>query len=203
MGNYVFTADALVRALQQPPGRSELDFGKDVLPRLLRQKQRVYAYDFGSNRVPGQPDHCAYWRDVGTIDAYWAASLDTLGPDPAFDLKNPQWPIHGPARAWPQARLVRSILCNSHVGAGALVRGSTVRDSIVRRAAVVNDNVELEQCILLDHCTIGAGARLRRAIVDRKAVVPAHARIGFDPDEDAKRWTVTPEGITVVTAERC
>jgi glucose-1-phosphate adenylyltransferase len=200
MGNYVFTTDCLLRALREPACREEPDFGHDVLPRLLRQGSRVYAYDFASNRVPGTPPHeqPAYWRDVGTVDAYFNANLDTLGTRPLFDLSNPHWPIRMAARSWPPARLVRSTLRNTHVGAGALIRGASVRDSIVRRGAIVQDGAELEQCVVMDHGNIGKGARLRRTIVDCNAVVPPHARIGFDPEYDARYWTVTPEGITVV-----
>lgn len=205
MGNYVFNADCLLRALREPAGREEPDFGHDVLPRLLRQGSRVYAYDFASNRVPGTPpyEQLAYWRDVGTVDAYFNANLDTLGAQPVFDLSNPHWPIRMAARSWPPARLVRSSLGNSHVGAGALIRGAAIRDSIIRRAAIVQDGAELEQCVVMDHGHIGKGARLRRTIVDCNAVVPPHARIGFDPEYDARYWTVTPEGITVVGHTAC
>lgn len=200
MGNYVFNARCLLEALREPVGREERDFGHDVLPRLLRQGSRVYAYDFTSNCVPGTPAHGqpAYWRDVGTVDAYFRSNLDTLGPEPVFDLSNPQWPIRMAARSWPPARLVRSSLRNSHVGAGALIRGAQVRESIIRRAAIVHDDAELDQCVVMDHGNIGKGARLRRTIVDRNAVVPPNARIGFDPEHDAHFWTVTPEGVTVV-----
>ena len=200
MGNYVFNAECLLRALREPVGREETDFGHNVLPRLLRQGSRVYAYDFASNRIPGTPpyEQPAYWRDVGTVDAYFNANLDTLGAQPVFELSNPHWPIRMAARSWPPARLVRSALRNTHVGAGALIRGAAVRDSIIRRAAIVQDGAELEQCVVMDHGNIGKGARLRRTIVDCNAVVPPHARIGFDPEHDARYWTVTPEGITVV-----
>jgi glucose-1-phosphate adenylyltransferase len=199
MGNYVFSARALLHALREPLGRSEPDFGHDVLPRLLRTGLRLYAYDFGCNRVPGVSDgQTAYWRDVGTVDAYFDASLDTLGPQPAFDLTNSEWPIHAASRSWPPARVVRSQLRNSHVGAGALIRGARLHDCIVRRAAAIEDDADLSECIVMDNCRIGKGARLRRAIVDCNAVIPAGARIGFDPEHDARLWTVTAQGITVI-----
>jgi glucose-1-phosphate adenylyltransferase len=200
MGNYVFNVRTLFHALREPLGREEPDFGHDVLPRLLRQGLHLYAYDFTCNQVPGMHAHeqTGYWRDVGTVDAYFSANLDTLGAEPAFDLSNAQWPIRTAARLWPPARLVRSAVSNSHVGAGALIRGARIHDSIVRRAATIHDGAELEQCVVMDHCTIGKGARLRRAIVDCNAVVPPNARIGFDPEQDARLWTVTPQGITVV-----
>ena len=201
MGNYVFSARALMRALLEPPDCEELDFGKDVLPRLLRQRRRLYAYDFTANEVPGVRAYeaKAYWRDVGTLDAYFATSMDTLGQAPAIDLTAAEWPIRMAARAWPPARLVRTDLSNSQIGAGALVRDAAIRNSIVRRAAVVEDGVELEQCVVLDHCRVGKGARVRRAILDRGLVIPPNTRIGFDPPEDATRWTVTPSGITIVS----
>jgi glucose-1-phosphate adenylyltransferase len=201
MGNYVFSGACLLRALCPPIGREEPDFGHDVLPRLLREGARLHAYDFASNRVPGlRPyERPAYWRDVGTIDAYFHSSLDTLGPEPAFELSNPEWPIRMAARAWPPARVVRSAVSNSLVGAGALIRGARVRASIVRRAAVVHDDAQVDECVLMDHCAVGRGARLRRTIVDSNVVIPPNARIGFDPERDARSWTVTPAGITVVT----
>ena len=201
MGNYVFDASVLLQALQDPDGCDDVDFGKDVLPRLLRQGRRVYAYDFTANDVPGVRGYESrgYWRDVGTLDAYFAASMDTLGPAPAIDLARPEWPIRMAARQWPAARLVRTELRQSQVAAGALVRDAAVRNSIVRRAAVVEDGAELEACIVLDNCKIGKGARLRRVILDRGAVVAPNVCIGFDPVEDAQRWTVTPSGITIVS----
>lgn len=200
MGNYCFTAAALLRALQECAHIEQLDFGHHVLPHMLARGRRVYAYDFASNRIPGVEGsgQSAYWRDVGTLDAYFEASLDTLGDRPVFEVDRPEWPIRMTGRAWPDARLLRADLTNTWIGHGAMVRDARISDSVVRRASCIEEGAELDQCIVLDGARIGKGARLRRAIVDRNAVVPAHACIGFDAQEDANRWTVTPAGVAVV-----
>lgn len=199
MGNYCFSAKALVRALQDCAHIENLDFGHHVLPRMLELGRRVYAYDFASNRIDGLPDGGFYWRDVGTLDAYFEASLDILGAQPVFDLDRTEWPIRVTGRPWPSARLLRAKLRNARIGHGALVRDARVTNSVVRRAASIDANAELNQCVVLDGAKIGKGARLNRVIVDRDAIVPPNACIGFDRHADAKHWTVTPAGITVVT----
>lgn len=200
MGNYCFSAQALLRVLRDCEDIENLDFGHHVLPRMIAQGRRVYAYDFASNRIPGlaHEDEGGYWRDVGTLDAYFEATLDTLGPRPAFDVDRPEWPIRSTGRAWPEARLLRAELRDARIGQGALVRDARITSSVVRRAARIEEGAELDQCIVLDGARIGKGARLKRAIVDRNAVVAPNTHIGFDRDEDAARWTVTPAGITVV-----
>lgn len=201
MGNYCFTASALLRAMQTPTDIQELDFGRHVLPRMLQERRRVFAYDFNTNVVPGLIDHesAGYWRDVGTLDAYFQSTLDTLGDQPAFELDNPLWPIRLSRRAWPPARLVRAQLHNAQIGAGALVRDAAVTDSVVRRAALIDEDADVQRCVVLDGATIGKGARLRNVIVTQGVAIPPQARIGFDPELDRRLWTVTSTGLTVVS----
>jgi glucose-1-phosphate adenylyltransferase len=199
MGNYLFDAKVLYEALYDAHQRGETDFGHHVLPRLL-QTHRLFAYDFSGNQVPGvKPyEEQAYWRDVGTLDAYFAAHADVLGSQPRFDLFNPRWPIYSSHYQGPVARVFDSRLDNSLLGAAAVVDNAYVRNSIIRREAVIEPGVELEDCIIMDYVRIGRGARLRRVIVDRHNLIAAGARIGFDREADAARYPVTAGGVVAV-----
>jgi glucose-1-phosphate adenylyltransferase len=199
MGNYLFDTAVLVEALTEARRAGESDFGKHVLPRLLAT-HRLYAYDFSSNEIPGtRPyEEPAYWRDVGTIEAYFAAHQDVLGERPRFDAFNPHWPIYSSNYQGPAARLVAGEFRNSVIGAGAIVNGARVRNSVIRREVFLDPDVELDECIVMDYAHVRRGARLRRVIVDRHNVIEAGARIGYDPQEDARRYHVTAGGIVVV-----
>lgn len=199
MGNYLFDAEVLMQALSEAHERGENDFGKHVLPRLV-EGGRLYAYDFGQNRVPGVRDYeeQCYWRDVGTLDAYYEAHMDVLGLKPRFDVFNAQWPIFSSNYQGPVARFQDACIDNGMISAGCLIHGARVKDSVLRREVVLEPGVELEGCIIMDNVTIRRGARLKRVIVDRYNVIEAGARIGFDRDEDAQRYKVTEAGVVVI-----
>ncbi len=199
MGNYLFNADVLAAELEVARARGEKDFGRDVLPRMVGT-HRVYAYDFGSNRVPGVRPHeePAYWRDVGALDAYYQANMDTIGADPKLHLFNPRWPIHSSAYHGPAANVLRGEIENSHIGAGSLLRGATVRNSIVRREVLIEEDVLVEDSIIMDYCVLRRGARVRRAIIDRYNVIQPGERAGYDAERDRARGHVTESGIVVV-----
>ena len=203
MGNYLFGAGDLVRTLREVHRNEETDFGQQVLPRLL-QSHRLFAYDFSRNEVPGLNayEEPAYWRDVGTIDAFFEAHQDTLGSEPRFDLFNPDWPIFSSHYQGPVARVVGGEIDNCLFGAATLIQGARLRNSIVRREAVVEEGADLEDCLIMDYVRIGRGARLRRAIVDRHNRVAEGICIGFDADEDGQRYTVSPGGVVVVPRGR-
>ena len=203
MGNYLFRSGCLVRALRSSQRQGETDFGNHMLPRLLRN-HRLYAYNFAKNQVPGlQPyEETAYWRDVGTIDAYFDAHRDLLGDEPRLDLFNPQWPVYSSNYQGPVARVIRGDMDNSLLGAATVVRDARIRNSIVRREAVIEEGAEIEDCIIMDYTRIGAGARLRRVIVDRHNRIEPGTRIGFDAEADRQNWTVSPGGIAVVPRGR-
>ena len=204
MGNYIFDAKVLVDALEEAQTLGETDFGGHVLPRLL-QTHRLFAYDFATNVVPGINDYeqRVYWRDVGTIDAYFDAHKDVLGAEPTFDMFNPQWPIYSSGYQGPVAKVLGGELRNSLLGAATVVHeGARLRNSIIRREAVIEEDVELDECIIMDYVRIGRGARLRRVIVDRHNVIEAGDIIGYDPEADAKRFTVTEGGLTVIPGGR-
>lgn len=199
MGNYLFDAEVLVQALTEAHERGENDFGNHVLPRMV-DGWRLYAYDYGQNRVPGVRDYeeQGYWRDVGTLDAYYEANMDVLGLTPRFDVFNAKWPIYSSNYQGPVAKFLDAQIDNSIVSAGCLIHGARVKDSVLRREVVLEPGVELDGCIVMDNVIIRSGAKLKRVIVDRYNVIEAGAVIGHDLKADAKRYKLTPSGIVVV-----
>jgi len=204
MGNYIFSTEVLTKALREAQEAGETDFGQHVLPRLLRT-HRLYAYDFAANEVPGiQPyETRVYWRDVGNIDAYFDAHKDVLGEEPTFDMFNPQWPVFSSGYQGPVARVLGGTLKNTLLGAATMIHeGSRLTNSIIRREAVIEEDVELEDCLIMDYVRVCRGARLRRVIVDRHNIVEAGDVIGFDTEKDRQRYTVSQGGVTVIPSGR-
>jgi len=200
MGNYLFDAELLRAALEEAHGRGETDFGHHVLPRMARTSS-VYAYNFADNLVPDTKpyEEHAYWRDVGTLDAFFAAHLDVLGMEPRFDVFNPQWPIYSSHYNGPTARVVRGELDNVLLGAATVACEAYMSNSILRREVMVEKGARIEDCVIMDYTRIGAGARLRRTIVDRHNMIAPGAEIGFDHERDrAAGYHVTKSGLVVV-----
>ena len=199
MGNYIFKTDVLINALREGHRLGEKDFGKDILPRLVQTK-RVYAYDFSENRIPGIRDYeeQGYWRDVGTIDAYFDAHQDLLGVEPKFDMFNPKWRIGSSNYQGPSSKFGRAEVENSIISSGGLITGARLRNSIVRSEVLLEDDVELDECIVMDYVVLRKGVRLKRVIVDRYNTIEAGECIGYDADADRRRFTVTDSGIVVV-----
>jgi glucose-1-phosphate adenylyltransferase len=199
MGNYLFNTEALLAALDDAGRRGESDFGRDILPRLIGEC-RVIAYDFSGNAVPGVRayEEPAYWRDVGTIDAYYEANMDTLGVEPRFNLFNPLWFINSSNYQGPVPRILDGRLCNTCIGAGTVIKGGSVRNSIIRREVMIEPDVDIEDSVIMDYVTLRRGSRLRRVIVDRYNEIAAGEAIGFDARCDAQRFHVSEAGVTVV-----
>lgn len=199
MGNYLFSTDVLMDALHTCRSRGGTDFGHHVLPGLV-DAGGLFAYDFSRNRVPGVRDYEeeAYWRDVGTLDAYYDAHMDVLGLQPRFNVFNARWPITSSNYQGPVAKFLRAEIDNSIVSAGCLVHGARLRDSILRREVVLEPDVEVEGCLIMDGVTVRRGARLRRAIIDRYNVIEPGARLGFDSGQDRARHHVTESGIVIL-----
>ncbi len=200
LGNYLFEAGVLHSALAEAHRRGETDFGRHVLPRLLDQGRRVYAYDLMDNEIPGVNawEERGYWRDVGSLDAYFDAHHDVLGLEPAFDAFNPSWPIYSSHYQGPVARVIDSQVDNCLLGGAVVVDGARIRDSIIRRESVVEPGVELDDCVIMDYVRIGRGARLRRVIIDRHNDIAPGTTIGYESAADAARYYVTPGGVVVV-----
>ena len=199
MGNYLFKTDVLVEALREARKRGECDFGRHVLPRLL-STHRLFAYNFEDNHVPGvrEYEEQAYWRDVGTLDAYFKATQDVLGNEPRFNLFNPYWPICSSTYQGPTARFIEGNISNSIVGSGTLIKGATVRNSVIRREVMLEEDVEVTDCVITDHNIIRQGARLNRVIIDSFNTIEPGERIGFDLERDRQRFQVTESGIVVL-----
>ena len=205
MGLYVFSSELLKMALirDHQLKDSSHDFGKDVLP-LLVQDQKVYAYKFGGEKGRVTPDR--YWRDVGTIDAYFRANMDLLAPVPPLDLYQHNWPIRTyqqqtpPARTIPGASGTEGVLINSMLAGGVVISGGNIRDSILFAGIYIDDKAIIEKSILFNDVQVGAGARLRNCIVDKGVSIPPGEEIGRDLDKDRQRFTVSEQGIVVVPA---
>jgi len=200
MGNYIFSRAALLQALlDDAPRSTDHDFGRSIIPELV-PGGRVYAYDFQQNEVPGvKPyEEQAYWRDVGTIESYWAAHMDLLGESPRFDLDDRYWPIRSSHHPGPPARFIGGDVDNAQVAEASLVKRATIRNSILGRSVWVNEGAVIEDSIVMDHTTVGKGAHLRRTIVDRYNIIPADTRVGLDPAEDRAHYHVDPSGLVVV-----
>ena len=203
MGIYVFPKDLLMEVLRTDHdlAGSSHDFGRDIIPRLI-QTHRVFAYRFGGDRGRVTPDR--YWRDVGTLDAYYEANMDLLEPVPPLNLYQQDWSIrtyhaqNPPARMVPGADGRDGQMTNSIMGAGTVIIGGAVRHSILASRVHVHEEAEVEDAILFDDVTVGPGAKLRRCIVDKHVQIPPGETIGFDPDKDRQRFTLSDKGIVVV-----
>jgi glucose-1-phosphate adenylyltransferase len=201
MGNYLFKTDVLIPLLKRDASRPGThDFGRNIVPELL-EEHRVEVYDVLTNEVPGvHPyEERGYWRDVGTLEAYWEANMDLLGERPLFDLRNPEWPILSGSVDGPMASLVRTEVDDAMVGQNSRCVDADIRRSIIGRGVRVEAGADLDECIILDGVHIGAQARLRRVIADRSTIVPAWSRIGYDAADDRKRFHVSPSGLVVLS----
>jgi glucose-1-phosphate adenylyltransferase len=210
MGNYIFSTRVLLQELYQDAAneRSTHDFGRDILPSLIGRAP-MYAYDFQTNVIPGEPaGKTAYWRDVGTIDAYYEANMDIRAVEPELNLYNRQWPLMTAGYSDPPAKTVfdeegrRGQAINSVVSGGTILSGGTVRDSVIGRHVHVHSGALIEDSIVFDECDIGRRARIRRAILDKNTRVPENAVIGYDLEYDRRYHHVTESGIVVVEGVR-
>ena len=189
MGNYIFNADTLVRILEKDASQTgSHDFGRDIIPSLIKS-HRVLAYDFMENAVPGiHPyEEWGYWRDVGTMEAYWQANMDVLGETPIFDLRNVKWPITTDALTDPVASMVRSQMNDAMVGQGSLVIDSTITRSIIGRNVRIGEGCTIEESIILDGTVIGPKCHLQRCIIDRFNVIESGTILGGDKGRGGKR----------------
>src|SRR5581483_2802910 len=210
MGNYIFSTRILLKLLHDDAAEenSQHDFGHNILPKLAGNTE-IYAYDFQSNRIPGEPkDAEPYWRDVGTIDAYYEANMDLRSVSPALNLYNRAWPLRSTSYFDPPAKFTfdeenrRGQAIDSIVSGGCILSGGVVRNSVLGRNVRVHTGALVEDCIIMDNCDIGRRSRLRRAILDKNVKVPADSRIGYDRTVDAAHYFITDSGIVVINGER-
>ena len=200
MGIYVFNIETLVRRLiDDTRSESSHDFGKDIIPSMIG-KDQIFAFDFGK----GDQGGTGYWRDVGTLEAYFDANMDLISVTPQLNLYDPQWPILTYQAPYPPAKTVHAekerigTVVNSVISNGCIISGGTVKRSILSPRAHVHSFAEVEDSILFEGVDIGRHAKIRRAIIDKEVHIPQETEIGYNLEEDAKRFTVTPSGIVVV-----
>jgi glucose-1-phosphate adenylyltransferase len=206
MGNYIFTASALVDALREDAqdANSRHDMGGDLVPRFVEDGD-AHFYDFHANDVPGCAEvERGYWRDVGTLDSYYDASMDLVEVQPAFNLYNTEWPIFTHAPQLPPAKFVfeepgrAGQAFNSIVSAGSIIAGGTVRRSVISPGVVVEQGALVDSSVIMDNVRVGENAVVRRAIIDKNVTVEAGARIGAEPALDPSHFTLSARGIIVV-----
>ncbi|GAC1533797.1 MAG: glucose-1-phosphate adenylyltransferase [Acidimicrobiales bacterium] len=206
MGNYIFGVETLLDALHDDAGdeTSGHDMGGNLIPKLV-DAGAAHLYDFARNQIPGSTDRDrGYWRDVGTLDSYYDASMDLVSVHPIFNLYNNRWPIYTASSNLPPAKFVfddetrQGHALDSIVSAGVIVAGGTVRRSVLSPGVTVREHALVEDSVLMHDVEIGAGAIVRRAIIDKNVLIPPGARIGVDPIFDAARFTVSASGVVVV-----
>jgi glucose-1-phosphate adenylyltransferase len=204
MGIYIFDTDVLLEALEADAARpSSHDFGKDIIPALI-ERLPVFAYRFYDENKKASK----YWRDIGTLDAFYDANMDLCGVDPEFNLYDPEWPMRTYQPQAPPAKFVfaqkgrrSGEALDSIISPGCIISGSLVTGSVLCPNVRVHSYGIIEECMLMPGVRVGRHARIRRAIVDRDVLIPRGAVIGFDPAEDRKRHTVTDLGVVVVTED--
>ncbi len=199
MGNYLFDTELLAQTLLEDSRRStEHDFGRTIIPELF-PRHRVFAYNFLKNDVPGvKPyEEHGYWRDVGTLRAYWDAHMDLLGASPKFDLLNSEWRIFGEVYDGPPARIVQGEVQDVLVGEGCQIAGARVIHSVLGRGVRIEKGAEVEDCVVMDYAEIGAGAKLKRVLVDRFNVIPAGVVIDGSAEKE-RRFFRAPSGLIVL-----
>ena len=201
MGVYIFNTQFLLPVLiadAEQPGSTH-DFGKDILPRIL-SKYRVFAYNFEDENTPP----ANYWRDVGTLDAYYEANMDLVSVSPVFNLYDKNWPLRTWQQQYPPAKFVFGdpdrigVAVDSIVAPGSILSGGRVKGSVLGYDVRINSYSKVEDSIVFNHVNVGRHCRIRNAIVDRHVNLPERTVIGYDPEEDRKKYHVTEKGVVVV-----
>lgn len=207
MGNYVFGKKPLLEELNLDAQieSSTHDFGRDIVPAMVNKGRNVRVYDFATNKVPGE-ERNGYWRDIGTVEAYWEAQMDLLAVTPQFNLYNKRWPIRTGPTLDPPAKFVLRDEQSSRVGyateslvsPGCIISGGRIHRSVLSNRVRVNSFAEVFDSVLFEGVNVGRYARLRRCIIDKDVEIPPGTEIGYDPVADRKRFFVSDGGIVVV-----
>jgi glucose-1-phosphate adenylyltransferase len=210
MGNYIFSTKTLLDELYADAKNENTshDFGRDILPNLIGRAD-MYAYDFQTNRIPGDPQGApVYWRDVGTLDAYFEASMDLRAVSPILNLYNRQWPLRTAGYSDAPAKFIfdyegrRGQALDSIVSGGTILSGGMVRGSVIGRGVRLHSGSYVEDSVIFDNCDIGRRAKVRRAILDKNVRIPEDATVGYNLERDRQLYYVTESGIVVIEGHR-
>ena len=205
MGIYLFRTEALREHLMQDAEdeTSAHDFGRSIIPRMIHH-ERVYAFKFhDANRKRVQ-----YWRDIGTLDAYWEANMDLVAVDPLFNLYDETWPIRTYQGQFPPAKFVfaqgteggrMGVALDSIVCGGCIISGGRVQNSVLSPNVLVKDYADVREAVVMENVVIGERARIRRAIIDKDVIIPPKTEIGYDTEADRARFAVTESGIVTIS----
>ncbi|HNT35947.1 MAG TPA: sugar phosphate nucleotidyltransferase, partial [bacterium] len=204
MGNYIFNTHILRQIIRFAHENDLHDFGRDIIPRIL-QDYKVYAYDFRTNQIPGMTEaERGYWRDVGTIDSYYESNMDLRQVSPIFNLYNSEWPIRTAPTQAPPGKFVfdddgrRGMAIDSLVSEGCIISGSLVRNSVLSPNVFVHSYSSVDDSIVMSGVDIGRNCRIRRAIIDKYVKVPSGEVIGYDLEQDSRKYHLSPGGIVVI-----
>ena len=207
MGNYIFKANVMIDVLQRNALRNAgIDFGKEIIPEMY-PRMKVFAYDFATNYIPGEEAlNQGYWRDVGTLDSYFAAALDLVAVTPLFNLYNPMWPLVSAPLHQPPAKFVFAdsksqrigIATDSLVSDGSIISGGTINRCVLHPRVRINSYADVDEAILMDGVEVGRHSKIRRTIIDKGVKIPPGTTIGYDLEHDRQRFTVTDSGVVVV-----
>ncbi len=206
MGVYIFNTETLVKNViaDAKNKNSSHDFGKDIVPRMI-ESNKVVVHSF---KEPG-PEGGRYWRDIGTLDAYWAANIDLCSANPQCNLYDETWPIRTYQIQAPPAKIVqvtargksatrKSQIVNSVISGGCLISGAEIKNSVLSHNVIVESGASLDEVVALDRVRIGQGARIKKAIIDQDVDIPAGFCIGYDSETDSSRFSISPSGVVVV-----
>jgi len=202
MGIYLFNKDILVSELEKDSkAHSDHDFGKNIIPQMLKSGRRVYVHNFvDKNNEP------LYWRDIGTRDAYYQANMDLVGPAPKFDLYDKTWPVRTYHAQYPPIKIMSTqpnqgstgSTLDSVIAGGCIINGADVIRSVLSSNVRIAKGAEVIESVLMEGVAVGENARIKNAIIDKEVVIPANAKIGYDLNSDRKRFAVTTSGIVIV-----
>jgi glucose-1-phosphate adenylyltransferase len=204
MGIYLFRTEVVREQLiRDAKEGTKHDFGKDIIPRMI-EEQKVYAFKFQDENKKA----VKYWRDIGTLDAYWEANMDLVAVDPLFNLYDQEWPIRTYQGQFPPAKFVfaqdyqggrMGVALDSVVCGGCIISGGRVQNSVLSPDVIVHDHADVRESVVMENVVIGDRARIRRAIIDKDVVIPAKTEIGYDSAADRQRFKVTESGLVVIS----
>ncbi len=200
MGNYIFNSEVLIDALIRAEKKKQHDFGAHVIPELVERGCKVYSYDFAKNKVPGirEYEERGYWRDVGTIRAYFEAHMDMLGEKPVFEIFNTIWPIYPSKNDTPPAKIFDGKIKNCIISDGTIINGGKIENSIIRNGVIIEKGVEIRDSLIMDNVIIKENSKLYRVVVDKQNIIYEGEEIGFNQEKDRFKCHIDSSGIRII-----